>query len=130
MRIPNIRSDTWIATEMWCGRICLAPRVALEKTKLIKLYNRLKLRAKLVSAFLLLGLLPMAIASVMTLIAINKTAAEQMNVLEGSSYAVMDSIERNLFERYGDVQAYGFNRGVQTRTTGMSRTTATRSARS
>lgn len=76
-------------------------------------FKDMKLGPKLVVAFLAFGLIPMIVASVMSLNAINKTATKQMAGLESSSQTVMDRIERNLFERYGDVQAYGLNRGVQ-----------------
>ena len=55
----------------------------------------------------LLGLVTLAIKEANT---ISKMASEEMLILAESS---MDTIERNLFERYGDVQAFATNQIVQ-----------------
>jgi hypothetical protein len=66
--------------------------------------------AKLTTLFVLFGFVPMAIIG---LIAYNASRTIEgsagtrfQNVAEG----VADKIDRNLFERYGDVQAFGINR--------------------
>lgn len=72
----------------------------------------LSLKAKLTTAFLGLGLLP---AVAFTIVNLNSTATIAHDM--GSEYQahagnIADVIDRNLFERYGDVQAFGTNRVV------------------
>ena len=68
--------------------------------------------AKLAALFVLFGFIPMAVVG---LIAYNASRTIEgsvgtrfQNVAEG----VADKIDRNLFERYGDVQAFGINRVI------------------
>ena len=68
--------------------------------------------AKLTTLFVLFGFVPMAIIG---LIAYNASRTIEgsagtrfQNVAEG----IADKIDRNLFERYGDVQAFGINRVI------------------
>ena len=68
--------------------------------------------AKLVAIFVIFGAVPMAAVG---LIAFG--AAEDMKSKVGSRFAseatgLADKIDRNLFERYGDVQAFGFNDAI------------------
>lgn len=76
-------------------------------------YFRQRLGARLVALFLLFGLVPLIVVGWMAKSAQTKTAHEQTKLLESSASTVMSRVERNLFERYGDVQAFGLNRGVQ-----------------
>jgi methyl-accepting chemotaxis protein len=66
--------------------------------------------AKLAGLFVLFGFVPMAIIGLIAYnasLTIEGTAGTRFqNVAEG----VADKIDRNLFERYGDVQAFGINR--------------------
>ncbi|MEK7352466.1 MAG: methyl-accepting chemotaxis protein [Nitrospirota bacterium] len=68
--------------------------------------------AKLAALFVLFGFVPMAIIGLIAYNAsrtIEETAGTRFqNVAEG----VADKIDRNLFERYGDVQAFGINRVI------------------
>ncbi len=68
--------------------------------------------AKLVTIFVIFGVLPMAAVG---LIAFG--AADDMKDKAGSRFmaeaqSLADKIDRNLFERYGDVQAFGFNDAI------------------
>jgi len=70
------------------------------------------LQTKLMAAFVCVGLVPVAVLGWRTWV-----AASAMNSDSGKSYAtaaavVADKIDRNLFERYGDVQAFGVNQAV------------------
>jgi len=59
-----------------------------------------------------IGLVPLLAVSWMSSQALSHTAQERTGVLEASAQTVMSRIERNLFERYGDVQAFGLNQGI------------------
>ena len=68
--------------------------------------------AKLVTLFLIFGAVPMAAVG---LIAFG--AADEMKEKIGSRFmseakSLADKIDRNLFERYGDVQAFGYNDAI------------------
>lgn len=68
--------------------------------------------ARLIAAMLGIGLVPLLAVSWMSSQALSHTAQERTGVLEASAQTVMSRIERNLFERYGDVQAFGLNQGI------------------
>jgi methyl-accepting chemotaxis protein len=72
--------------------------------------------AKLAGLFVLFGFVPMAIIGLIAYnasLTIEETAGTRFqNVAEG----VADKIDRNLFERYGDVQAFGINRVLDQKT--------------
>ncbi len=81
---------------------------------LVKKSSSLGLTPKLVSAFLVLGSVPligMAIFSFTNLAQLNDTASDSYRA---SSQTVINTIDRNLFERYGDVQAFGLNQAINT----------------
>ncbi|MBC7838481.1 MAG: HAMP domain-containing protein [Nitrospiraceae bacterium] len=66
--------------------------------------------AKLTTLFVLFGFVPMAVVG---LIAYNASLTIEGSVgtrFQSVAEGVADKIDRNLFERYGDVQAFGFNR--------------------
>ncbi|RPH75508.1 MAG: hypothetical protein EHM80_16110, partial [Nitrospiraceae bacterium] len=71
--------------------------------------------AKLATLFVLFGFVPMAVVGLIAYkasLTIEGTAGTRFqNVAEG----VADKIDRNLFERYGDVQAFGINRVIDQR---------------
>ncbi|MFZ5432781.1 MAG: hypothetical protein ACOZB3_03305, partial [Calditrichota bacterium] len=70
---------------------------------------------KLMLFFLGFGLIPMAVFTFIAFkaakVSERKTAAQYENV----AFNIADKIDRNLFERYGDVQAFGFNRILRNR---------------
>lgn len=67
-------------------------------------------KIKLLAMFLAIGLVPL---TVIGLLAYKRSADALIenagNVLQGRAAATLDKIDRNLFERYGDVQAFAFN---------------------
>lgn len=74
---------------------------------------KISLTTKLVLSIVLAGLVPALIVGYLAL-----SSARQMAVPIGGSYqseaaSIGDKIDRNLFERYGDVQAFGVNAAVQ-----------------
>jgi methyl-accepting chemotaxis protein len=74
--------------------------------------RKLGLRPKLVICFLMVGLIPVMVCSWRFLRAsqrLGEGREANMALLAGH---IMDKIERNLFERYGDVQAFGVNTAV------------------
>ena len=73
----------------------------------INLSTRIILSMAVAGLIPLLGLVTLAIKEANT---ISKMASEEMLILAESC---MDTIERNLFERYGDVQAFATNQIVQ-----------------
>ena len=74
---------------------------------------KLKLTAKLVFAFLALGLIPLSIVAFISIRSANAIAEGASDQLHQASLSTIDTIERNLFERYGDVQAFASNSVLQ-----------------
>ncbi len=70
----------------------------------------MKLGPKLTIAFLAIGLVPFGIASGLAYQEARQIEGDAVKNLEAASQTVLDKVERNLFERYGDVQAFGLNR--------------------
>ena len=74
------------------------------------------LSTKLLVAFLTVGMVPLLVVYlvVQTFLTgkVENTASENM---ASTAESVMDTIERNLFERYGDVQAFASNSVIQDR---------------
>lgn len=71
--------------------------------------NKLSIRIKLVILLLILGGLPaLGMFGAFTM---NKTSFVRLTseALSSTAAKISDSINRNLFERYGDVQAFGYN---------------------
>jgi len=72
-------------------------------------FSEWSLRAKLITGFLVVGMIPALVLGFRTW-----SATEQIGKGIGASYrttaaSIGDLIDRNLFERYGDVQAFGLN---------------------
>ncbi len=73
------------------------------------MFKNLKVRAKLVILLLLVGMLP-AFGIFGAFQKESKHIEESfLKAYEGSASSLMDIIDRNLYERYGDVQAFGYN---------------------
>lgn len=68
-----------------------------------------KLASKLVLAFLIFGLVPAIIISVASMNGLAKMRQKEEGAITSASVTLMSRVERNLFERYGDVQAFGLN---------------------
>lgn len=65
--------------------------------------------AKLTTLFILFGLIPMVVVGLIAYTASNKIEGSVGTRFQAQAEEVADKIDRNLFERYGDVQAFGFN---------------------
>ena len=78
----------------------------------MKVTKTIGLQKKLIWSFVVVGMIPVAALAVITLNAskrINNGIAESYQTIAAS---INDKIDRNLFERYGDVQAFGVNTEV------------------
>jgi methyl-accepting chemotaxis protein len=75
----------------------------------------MKIRTKLVIGTVLLGLVPALIVGGLTWSATAKLADGFGDRFQSVAQTTLDKVERNLFERYGDVQAFGVNGVVQQR---------------
>jgi methyl-accepting chemotaxis protein len=68
------------------------------------------LARKLIIGFLVLGLLPLTIGSIFAFDRSRSTMrGESHDSLQVTGDSINEKIDRNLFERYGDVQAFAFN---------------------
>ena len=81
----------------------------------MRIFSNLTFRTRITLACLLFALLPLGVLTVVTW-----RAAASLSESQGQQYRtvasnIADKIDRNLFERYGDVQAFGVNQAVQDR---------------
>ncbi len=68
------------------------------------------IRTKILVCSFLLGILPLVVAGILTVARAYRSAATaEGQILQGSAEQVMDKIDRMLFERFGDVQAFAFH---------------------
>lgn len=70
---------------------------------------KVSIRTKLVALFLVVGVLPALVVGYFGWKGSGRIQGAVANQLQSVSTDAMDKIERNLFERYGDVQAFGYN---------------------
>ena len=70
---------------------------------------KLNLTSRFVLILLLVGLVPLLVLAGFSLAATRKIAAGASDKLRTASVSTIETIERNLFERYGDVQAFATN---------------------
>ena len=71
------------------------------------LYANLGIRTKLILLLVLVGPIPMATASFLSYQQAAGDLSEKAGVEQSEvAYNAIDKLDRNLFERYGDVQAY------------------------
>lgn len=73
---------------------------------------RLSFTGKLVITFCIVGMIPIAILAFSTLRAGARMSDGVGGTYQATAEAMLDKIDRNLFERYGDVQAFGVNTEV------------------
>ncbi len=74
---------------------------------------KLNLQIKLTALLLLFALLPTALVGFSLWRATKQQETQSLGIYEIFAKQVADAIDRNLFERYGDVQAFGLNRAVE-----------------
>lgn len=70
---------------------------------------RTSIRTKLTSMLVIFGLLPLAAVMPIVFSELNTMEKNKLNEMYLSAKEVGELIDRNLFERYGDVQAFGVN---------------------
>ncbi len=71
--------------------------------------RRLPIRAKLSLLFLIFGLVPALAVFMIFLTSRHEFEAAFARPVVNLAHQINDVIDRNLFERYGDVQAFGYN---------------------
>ncbi len=78
----------------------------------MKFLNRLSLTTRLTVVFVAIGTIPLVAMGLYAIKGLKSSDAIAIENLHSRAEAAMDKIERNLFERYGDVQAFGLNAAV------------------
>ncbi|HXG46539.1 MAG TPA: methyl-accepting chemotaxis protein, partial [Methylomirabilota bacterium] len=76
----------------------------------MKLFRQLNLRTRLICSFISIGALPLVILAFISFHATEKLDNGLAVSFQTTAHSLLDKIDRNLFERYGDVQAFGLNR--------------------
>jgi hypothetical protein len=77
------------------------------------MFKSLSLKQKLACGFLLIGLVPCALLGYQIYGLLRESMRQVELRLAGIAFDVADKIDRNLFERFGDVQAFGYNTVVE-----------------
>lgn len=72
----------------------------------------LQIGQKLMLSLGTFGIIPLVVGLGIAYIGVESAKSRSLTQLGSSSEAVIEKVERNLFERYGDVQAFGLNRVV------------------
>ncbi len=73
------------------------------------IWKNLTLKWKQTILFLLVGLIPLASVMILTQVSFKDIRRLNASSLQNMAESIADKIDRNLFERYGDVQAFGLN---------------------
>ncbi len=76
---------------------------------------QMKMTGKLIAACLVFGILPLLVVGVVMWRSADKAVEVTAQNYRTTAENIADVIDRNLFERYGDVQAFGLNAVVQDR---------------
>jgi hypothetical protein len=74
--------------------------------------KKLSLESRLSIAFFAIGLVPAFILAAVNISTLNDLADSKGQELVSQTMTVGELINRNLFERYGDVQAFGYNQAI------------------
>jgi methyl-accepting chemotaxis protein len=75
-------------------------------------WSKLSIQLKLVVLLVLIGTIPLVVVGSIAYHSTVNVDAASLNQLEQIARTISDKIDRNLFERYGDVQAFGLNAAV------------------
>ncbi|MCH2207685.1 MAG: methyl-accepting chemotaxis protein [Lentisphaerales bacterium] len=73
----------------------------------------MKITFKLIISFLIIGILPVAFVIMVSKNAFTELENSNLKFYEKTSTSIANLIDRNLFERYGDVQAFALNGNIQ-----------------
>lgn len=79
----------------------------------MKMFSKLSLKTILITFCLCLALVPLSIVAAMAWRSATNSADDMANTYYTVAANMVDKIDRNLFERYGDVQAFGLNHAVR-----------------
>ena len=77
--------------------------------------RNLSLTTKVILLCLAFSIIPMMVFGVIGNSALDEAVNEASRIAEYEAVSLADKIDRNLFERYGDVQAFGLNRVITDR---------------
>lgn len=75
--------------------------------------SRLSLKTTLIIFSLSISLIPLSVVAVFAWTSANKSTEDMAESYYSLASNLADKIDRNLFERYGDVQAFGLNHAVR-----------------
>jgi len=81
----------------------------------MNVWKNLSVKWKQIILFLIIGLVPLVTVMIINDVSFEKIKNINAQSLEEVASNIADKIDRNLFERYGDVQAFGLNSAVQNR---------------
>jgi len=81
----------------------------------MQLLSKRSLTTKIIFLCLAFSIIPMLVFGLIGDRALDKAVDESSRVAEYEAASLADKIDRNLFERYGDVQAFGLNRIITDR---------------
>lgn len=81
-----------------------------------KLFNA-GVTVKLVTLLMLFAIVPLAIITANVFISFNQIKEQTAILFEENAIVIADKVDRSLFERYGDVQAFGLNHVIFNRDT-------------
>ena len=84
--------------------------------QLAKLAKKYSATTKIVILCLGFGIVPMIVFGLIGNSTLSTAANEASRIVGNEAVNLADKIDRNLFERYGDVQAFGLNRIIVDRT--------------
>jgi hypothetical protein len=76
----------------------------------------MNLKTKIMASLLAAGLVPAAVVGTVGYFGTNEIKRGTATELTSTALQTIDTLDRNIFERYGDVQAFGLNGVVQDRT--------------
>ncbi len=76
---------------------------------MLSLFSKLKIRTKLVILLLVFGLLPLLAVIPILLSELNKVNDANLQDQKSQAATIGDTVDRNLFERYGDVQTFALS---------------------
>src|SRR3990170_4698986 len=83
--------------------------------RIIEYFTAAGLTAKLVGTLLCFALVPTVLVALVVYWGFQEIRDQAANRFQVAAEAIADKTDRNLFERYGDVQAFGLNRALYNR---------------
>jgi len=87
----------------------------MQTTQSVGTKSRFGLTPKLVSLLLVFALVPIAVIGISVMISFGDIKEQASTRFMDAAINIADKVDRNLFERYGDVQAFGLNQIIQNR---------------